>query len=819
MNGIAPLPPQALRLNADPNQFDFTSTDTVQVLDEIIGQKRALEAIHFGIGVRAEGYNLYIMGAAGMGKRSSVHQYLDQYSKTQTNHKLVDWCYVYNFHLPNKPIALPLKAGLGMQLKEDMAKLIKDLSQKIPAIFDSEEYKSRLQQIEQKAKAQEKKIIKALRKKARKQSIELSTTNNGFSLSPIRNGKILSTEEFQKLPEKEREKTETLIDNLQEELQHDWQQAPEWLNESREKTKQLTDELSKHAITPLVDKLIHRYQDLETVVAYLNALKQNALDNIDDFLPQERDSFLEPTNEGMPALRRYQVNLVVDNSQTKAVPIIYLNHPTYANLVGKTEYVAQMGALTTDFTLIKAGGLHCANGGYLIIDARRLLDQPYAWEGLKRALYAKEIQIESLEEALTLVNTVSLEPQPIPLDVKIILLGDAYLYYMLQEYDEDFVELFKVVADFDHSMARNPENHQLYAQLIATLLKKHRLASLDRPAVAAVIDHAARLVDDSEKLTTHMSRILDLLHEAHHFTQQQNQAIITADHIQQAISAQRHRHNRLQHEIYEDIQRGDVLIQTQGTVIGQINALSVIQLGYYSFGQPSRITAVTRLGYGDVIDIEKESNLGGNLHTKGMMILSSFLAERYARNRALSLSASLVFEQSYAGVDGDSASLAELCALLSSLSGLAIKQSLAITGSIDQKGHVQAIGGVNEKIEGFFAVCQQRGLTGEHGVLIPASNVKHLMLEQTVVDAVVQGLFHVYAVHTVDEAIRLLTDCPAGELNDKQHYPKNTVNGKVQRRLKELLHLQNGKDPKKDKRRNKKPKSKQKHTEELKDNT
>jgi lon-related putative ATP-dependent protease len=493
-------------------------------------------------------------------------------------------------------------------------------------------------------------------------------------------------------------------------------------------------------------------------------------------------AFMEPVSP----LRRYQVNLLVDSAEMTGAPVIYESNPTYLNLTGRAEQMAQMGALITDFMLIKPGMLHRANGGYLILDALKVLTSPYAWEGLKRALQFREIRIESALQMLSLTSTVSLEPEPVPLDVKVVLLGDRMLYYLLSEADPEFHELFKVAADFADEMVRNGETERLYAQLVAQIARSCDLRPMDRVAVARVLDQAARLVSDSERMTTNIQAIVDLLQEADHFAEEAGAAVIRAEHVEEAIAARIFRNNRVANLLQDEVLRETINVQTQGEVVGQINGLSVVQLGSQPFGQASRITATVRMGRGDVVNIEREVNMSGPSHSKGVLILASFLNARYALDRPLSLSASLVFEQSYGGVDGDSASSTELYVLLSAVGSIPIRQSLAVTGSVDQLGRVQAIGGVNEKIEGFFDLCNARGLTGDQGVLIPAANVKHLMLRQDVVDAVAAGKFHVYPVDNVDQGIELLTGLPAGARDAKGRYPKGSVNRLVDDRLNEV---------------------------------
>jgi lon-related putative ATP-dependent protease len=540
----------------------------------------------------------------------------------------------------------------------------------------------------------------------------------------------------------------------------------------------------------MMDELRAKYAGLPEVVKYLDIVQQDMVENGDDFRKQKESVTLSGvTFVSHETFHRYQVNALVTNGKKTGAPIVSEDNPTYSNLIGRVEHIAQLGALVTDFTLIKAGALHRANGGYLLLDIRKVLIQPFAWEGLKRALQSREIYIESLGQMYSLVSTVSLEPEPIPLDAKIILFGDRLLYYLLQEYDPDFGELFKVAADFEERIERNADTNQLYARLIATLARKESLLPFDRGAVARVIEYSARLADDAERLSTHMRSVADLLRETDYWAREAGHAAVESADVQRAIDTQIRRQDRLRDQLYEAILRDTLVIATQGAVTGQINGLSVIELGNFAFAQPTRITATTRLGEGELINIEREVKLSGAIHSKGVLILSSFLAARYARNQPLALSASLVFEQSYGFVEGDSASMAELCALLSNLADVPVRQSLAITGSVNQLGQAQAIGAVNEKIEGFFDICAARGLSGEQGVLIPAANVKHLMLRRDVVAAAEAGKFNIYAVENVDQAISILTGSPAGEVDAEGNYPEGSVNGRVAARLAELTRI------------------------------
>jgi lon-related putative ATP-dependent protease len=791
MGLVQPLEAAALYQRCDPRQFAFETTADLEDLTGVIGQARAVEAVRFGIGIAHQGYNLFALGPEGTGKYSTVRRYLERQAADQPPPS--DWCYVNNFTEAYKPRALQLPAGGGSRLRRDMERLVEELRTAIPATFESENYRRRRQDIEEEFRERQDKALTDIQRQAQERGLALIRTPMGLALAPTRGGEVISPEEFQKLPPAEQERAQADVSALQEELQKSLSHMPQWDRERHAKVKELHQEVGLFAVGHLIEELRQAYLDLPAVSAYLTSVQQDVIDNLDEFLgirdtppaaPAEASPPRPPTREAFS--RRYQVNVVVDHSSTIGAPVIYEDHPTVQNLVGRIEHMAQMGTLVTDFNLIKAGALHRANGGYLILDARKVLLQPFAWEELKRALRSREIRIEVLGQTLSLVSTVSLEPEPIPLDVKVILLGERMLYYTLYQADPDFGELFKVAADFEDEMDRTADNHLLYARMIGTIARQEGLRPLDRAAVARVIEQSARLAGDAEKLTTHVHSIADLLREADYWAGEAQRHVIAAVDVQHAIDAQIRRLDRVRERTQEEIQRGTILIDTQGTAVGQVNGLSVLSMGQFAFGRPSRITARVRLGRGEVVDIEREVALGGPIHSKGVLILAAYLGARYAADRPLSLSASLVFEQSYGGVEGDSASSAELYALLSALADLPVKQGLAVTGSVNQRGQVQAIGGVNEKIEGFFDTCRAQGLTGEQGVLIPAANVKHLMLRHDVVAAVAAGQFQVYAVDTIDQGIELLTGVPAGERDNAGAFPAGSVNQRVEARLAEL---------------------------------
>lgn len=787
------LEAKELYWRCDPEQFDFATTEELEPLQQIVGQPRVVEAMQFGIGIDQKGYNIFALGPSGTGKRSVIHQFFER--RAQSEAVPDDWCYVHNFEESHKPSAIRLPAGKGRALRDDMEDLVDELHTALSSAFESEEYQTRRQAIQEEFQEQQSEAFEKLQQQAQEENVALIRTPIGFAAAPVRDGEVLSPDEIQELPEEERQRLRDKVSGLQEELRRALRQVPSQQREMQEEMKKLDREVAGFAVTGLIDELREKYSEFSQVVDYLDDVQQDVIDHAKELLSSGEDQqdlsamlsgAMQRRPTGQTLLRRYQVNVLVDHGDSEGAPVVHEDHPTYQNLIGRVEHRAQFGALMTDYNLIKPGALHKANGGYLILDARKVLTQPYSWDGLKRALQSGEIRIESIGQMLSLITTVSLEPEAIPLQVKVALYGDRMLYYLLWLLDPDFAELFKVEVDFEEQMDRDGDNQKLYARLLSTLASREGLRPLRKDAVARVIERSARMVGDSEKLSVRLRGVTDLLREADYWASSAGNGAITASDVQQAIDAQIYRADRVRERMQETILRETVLIDTEGETTGQINGLSVISMGNFAFGRPSRITARMRMGKGEVIDIEREVELGGPIHSKGVMILSAFLGARYAEDRPLSLSASLVFEQSYGGIEGDSASSAELYALLSAIGDIPLRQSLAVTGSVNQRGQVQAIGGVNEKIEGFFDICKARGLTGEQGVLIPASNVKHLMLRRDVVEAVENEQFHVYPVETIDQGIEILTGLPAGKRDDEGNYPPDTVNGTVQRRLAEI---------------------------------
>ncbi len=780
----APLLPQQLRRRIDPARLGAASTADLEPVSQLIGQERAVEAVRFGMAIRRPGYNLFVLGPPGLGKHTLVRGFLQ--AEAASAPQPSEWCYVHDFEHPDRPRALELPPGRGSKLRDSMRKLAEEALAAITAIFESEEYRARVEEVNEEFGARERKAFQALGEEAQAQGIALLHTPAGFAFAPVRNGAVINPEDYEKLPEEERNRIASTIERLQEQLQKIIRQLPQWGRERRNRLKELHREFTTLAVDHLVAELEAEYADLPAVVSHLAAVRRDLIDSA----AQPRPSGEGPPEGGeVPAepfaarARRYEVNLLVAHGNRLGAPVVIEDNPTYQNLLGRVEYLSHFGALMTDFNLIKPGSLHEANGGYLMIDAHKLLTQPLAWEALKRALVSRRIQITSIGQMLGLVSTVSLDPQSIPLDVKVVLFGERILYYLLYDLDPEFRELFTVAADFEETVELNDDVLQLYARLIATVAKAEQMLAFDAPACARILEHIIRIAGDQEKLSTHMQSLADLMREADHVARTQALATVDAASVQGAIEAQERRADRVKLRMQESISEGVLIIATEGGRVGQINGLSVYQIGATAFGLPTRITATTRLGGGEVVDIQREVKLGGAIHSKGVLILASFLGARYAGRQPLSLSASLSFEQTYGTVDGDSASLAELCALLSSLADVPIRQDLAVTGSVSQHGEVQAIGGVNEKIEGFFEVCRAKGLSGTQGVVIPAANVRHLMLREDIVAAVARGEFRVYAVRSVDEALCLLTGMDAGVLDDHGNYPPGSLNRRVADRL------------------------------------
>ncbi|WP_040474188.1 Lon protease family protein [Marinobacter algicola] len=764
----------------------FKTTRQLEPLAEIVGQNRAQAAVRFALAMPHGGYNVYAVGRNGLGKRTMMLRYLEHH--VDTEHQSHDWCYVANFEEPRIPRVLQLPAGKGTELKQDMEKLMGRLMKMIPQTFDSDSFLERAEQLKNGyAKKQEDELEKVAAQ-ARRKKVSLNiTTPGGYRLVAMNGEEPHTAESFQALTEAQRDKFENDINKLEKKLRQALRKLADWEQEYAESQQALNEETLESISGHQIDELIEKYGDLPDVVSYFEEVRKDLSESLEIFLEDNEEQAAiayASLDKKMP--RRYLVNVLV-HQKTDEVPVVVEDNPTYHNLFGYVESVTFKGSVFTDFSLIRPGSIHRANGGYLLMDAIKVLEQPFVWDGLKRALRSKSIQINSLERELTLSGTISLEPEAIPLDVKIVLFGDRETWMLLQEYDPEFAELFRVTADFENEMMRTDESQLLYAKFIASLVNEKKLLHCSNKAVARVIEHSSRMAEHQDRLSLHAADIANLLRESDYWARQAGAKLIQNSHVDQALESARYRSSRIRDQFYDSIRDGTTLVSTTGTCVGQVNALSVLSTGGFEFGLSNRITATCYYGDGGVMDIERDVKLGGNIHSKGVMILSSWLSSHFAVTDPMHLSASLTFEQNYGEVDGDSASLAELCALVSALSELPVRQDLAITGSVNQFGEVQPIGGVNEKVEGFFSTCRLTGeLTGTQGVIVPSTNVQNLMLEQEVIQAVRNGQFAVHAVSSAEEAITLLLGKPAGKADDKGRYPKQSVFGIIQQRLEKM---------------------------------
>jgi len=775
------VPIADLRKACDSLALDFERSDELPAGEPYLGQQRAIDAIEFGIRIERDGYNLFVLGPNGSHRHGLAENLARERAKEKGSPS--DWCYVNNFADPERPRTLCFPAGRGAEYRDDMQDLIEEMRLAIPAAFDDDDYRNHLKALEETTQKEVEAQWRSLDEQAEKNEIAVMQTPTGVVLAPISDGEVLNDEDFEKLPKAKRKKIQAAIHNLSEELQARIEEMPKLRKRHRERLKALNQEVTTHAVGVLLSELKKKYEDLPNVGTYLDEVQQNIIDNAEDFLEPESSPLPFLSRDSSLVFSQYEVNLFVSNEPDATAPIIYEPNPTFPNIIGKIEHRAEMGALLTDFRMIRSGALLQANGGYLILDMQRILSRPFVWEGLKQALFAKRVRIESPGEIYGFVSTTTLRPEPIPLDIKIVLIGERWLYYLLCIYDHEFTDLFTVAADLDDELERTDDNVENYALLIASRAREHDLLSFSKRAIQRVIEQRARHADDGERLSMHIRSLDDLLTQADYWARRRDSDLVEVSDVVEAIRQRDRRLNRVQMKILDAIERDTLLIDTAGGHVGQVNGLSVVDLGDHRFGHPVRITATTRIGTGDVVDIEREVELGGAIHSKGMMILSAALSSRYAPEKPLSMQGSVVFEQSYGGVDGDSASVAELCALMSSLSGVPVKQNLAVTGSLNQHGRVQVVGGINEKIEGFFDICKRRGLDGSHGVIMPRENVKHLMLQEEVVEAVEQGLFSVYGVQNIDEAVTIITGKEAGQRDKDGNFPPDSINAKVEEQL------------------------------------
>ncbi len=788
---VKPLEPERLRRRIDPEAFPFETTAELPPRRKPLGQDRAVKALEFGLGVESHGYNIFVLGPPGAGKQTTTLTLVQEVARTRPPPG--DWVYVYNFDNEERPRAIELPAGMGEAFRQDVEALIQSLRTEIPKAFSGEDYEKRKAAVLKRAQEDKARAFRELEAAANERGFLVQRSADGVALVYTREGAPVSQEDFENLPEEEQKAVQEARAFLQVKLREAIERVKAVDRAAKEEIRALERHIALSAVGQEIEALVEKYQAHPRVVEHLKAIEKDVIENLEEFRSGGQEGPPLPFPFRAPGLearvRRYQVNVLVNNRDLEHAPVVYESNPTYHNLVGRIEHHVQLGAFVTDFTLIKAGAFHRANGGYLVLNARDVLIHPFAYDALKRVLKDQEIRMEEIGEQFRLISTTTLKPEPIPARLKVVLLGTPWIYYLLQRYDEDFAKLFKVKGEFSDDMELNEDNQMAYAFLIASHCNEEGLLPFHRDAVARVVEHGLRSAEHQNRLATHYLEITDLVREAHHWARTEGEAVVRARHVEKAIAEKVHRSNYLEELIQRMIEEGTLLIDTEGTAVGQVNGLSVYDLGDYVFAKPSRVTAKIFLGKEGLVNIERESDLGGRIHNKGVLILQGYFGSRYARRFPISFAATLCFEQSYSGVEGDSASSAELFALISALAEIPLRQDLAVTGSVNQQGQIQAVGGVNEKIEGFYKTCKVKGLTGTQGVIIPRANVKNLMLDPEVVEAVREGSFHIYPIDTADEGMELLTGLPAGEPDAYGNYPEGTVNGKVMRKLERLAAL------------------------------
>lgn len=780
------LPVSMLASLVDPTQLDFEHTGELEPLADIIGQDRAVEALEFGLSMKSAGFNLYVSGPVGTGKGTLVRQMAKRLAQAAPAPS--DWCYVNNFQDPSRPVCLALPAGQGTSFKRAMGDFIEGLRREIPSVFESKKYLDAKAKLQEDVDSKKKALFQELTELSRSRGFGFEETPVGFGIVPLKAGRPMTEADLESLTEQERRDLDERRKILEGEIRDFHVRVHGLDREAEHQLRHLDRQVVTNVLEGRYDALRRAYQDRPAVSAYLERVRHDIIHHYKDFLTHEKPPFPIPGFEfRRPDLTRYLVNVIVEHDPHGGAPVVDEPHPTYSNLIGKIERRAQMGVMYTDFTEIRAGAVLFANGGYLIVNALDLLRQPFSWDALKRVIKTGEVKIEDPGEFYGF-SAVGLKPEPIPVNVKVILVGPPILYSLLQTYEEGFGKLFKVKADFDTDVARDDREDRLYARFIAKLCREEGLPHFGADAVAEVIRQGLRLAERRDRLSLRFSLVSDLVREAGYWAGKEGRSLVTQADVEAAVAHKRYRSNLAEQWIQDEIKEGTLIVDLDGEVVGQVNGLSVHQLGDYSFGRPTRITARTYVGTKGVIDIQREAELAGMIHSKGVLTLAGYLAGKFAGSHPLAMTASLTFEQTYSEVEGDSAAVAELVAILSSLADLPVRQWLAVTGSVNQLGEVQPIGGVNEKIEGFFESCQRRGLTGKQGVIIPARNTKHLALRREVVEAAEAGRFAVYAVNTIDEAVELLTGIPAGERGLDGLYPPDTVFGRAARRLEEMAN-------------------------------
>lgn len=778
-----------LKNSCSPSDFTFESTAELTPLEGIIGQERAVKAFEFGLAVKMKGYNIYMSGPSGTGKTTYALNSAEKLAATEPVPK--DWCYVYNFENPMKPQAISFEAGIGKKFKEDMAELVTQIQKELSKAFQSEDYEHQKLVIVHSFEDRQDELFDEMSVLADEYDFMLKSMESSIYFIPIVNGEPVEDENYDVLSEDEKALIEKKNQTLQEKISPLMREIHEIRKECDKQVEELNQKVGLAAIGHHVEELLEKYKNHDSVVAYVNDVQKDVLDNLDQFMEEE------PSEEMLSALlpllgkkqeedvtQRYRVNLFVDHSQTQGAPVVVTFNPTYSNLMGEIEYDSEFGSLTTDFMKIKSGLFHQANGGYLIVQAHDILSVPHAWEALRSVIKTKEINIDSIREIQGSTTAPVLKPEPIPAQFKVIMIGSAYFYDFLSDCDEEFDKFFKIRADFDHEMPRTSENILKITRFIKGFVEREKTLEFDVSAICAIIEYSSRSVSSQDKLSTRFNYLAEILVEAYTWAKLDSATIITAKHVRKAIYEKEQRMKLYEEKLDEMLDEDVIMIDTQGAEIGQINGLAVLDMGSYVFGTPSRITATTYVGKSGIVNIEKEASMSGHTHDKGVQIITGFLGQTYAQKFPMALSCRVCFEQNYNGIDGDSASSTELYCIISSLSELPICQNLAVTGSVNQKGEIQAIGGVTHKIEGFFKLCKKRGLTGNQGVIIPVSNVKELVLNDEVVDAVKEGLFHIYPIKHIDEGIELLMNYPAGEKDEHGEFPADSVHGKVYAKLK-----------------------------------
>ncbi|KYO66121.1 Lon protease family protein [Thermovenabulum gondwanense] len=758
----------------DPSLFEFETTGELEPISDIIGQQRAVRAMEFGLKIEKKGYNIFVSGPTGTGKTTYARIAVSKAAKEKSVPD--DIIYVYNFSKPEKPIALFLRAGMGYEFTKDMEKLVNEVKREINRAFDDDSFEVQKQEVIDKYQKKSAEVFEKLEEQAKAEGFIIQRSPQGFITVPLKEGKPMSQEEFDALSDEERKALEEKGRSLQPKIDEALRRVRLVDREAREELLKLERKTALSAVNPLFEEITAKYAEFPSVVNYLKEVKDDMIKNLSALRQSSREkgeegidfsAILSQGAQREDFFIRYKVNLFVDNKSTEGAPVIIETNPTYYNLFGKIEGKASFGTVVTDFTMIKSGAIHRARGGYLILQAEDLFKDPFAWDTLKRTLKNGEARIENIGEQYRVIPTVTLKPQPIPVDVKVVLIGSPLYYYLLNEYDEDFKKLFKIRVDFDVEMEKTKENLKNYAAFVCHICKNDGLLHFDKEAVAKVIDYSSRLAEDRTKLSTRFNDIVELLYEASAWAKIQGDEVVKKHHVQKAIEEKAYRSNRVEEKLLKMIEKGEIIVETAGKKVGQVNGLSVLDVGDYTFGQPSRITATAYLGDAGVVNIEREVKLSGKIHEKAVLILSGYLGEKYAKDIPLALSASITFEQNYGGVEGDSATCAELLALLSSISGIPVRQDIAVTGSLDQHGNVQPVGGVTHKIEGFYHTCKIKGLTGTQGVILPSKNTDNLMLKDEVLGAVKEGKFHIYSADTIDDVIEIMTEMKAEEFHQK----------------------------------------------------